>query len=134
MHNRGRGIGRGSVDNRGRGMVYDRGSVVGRSRGMVYHWGHWAIGWSSMVNSMRHRMVDGMGNRMVHSVWHRVVDCVGHRVGNMVGYWVGNKTMVGNRVRQVGNLLDQRAGRGCRQQRGEDESLEKSLVSNLSVI
>ena len=134
VHNRGRGIGRGSVDNRGRGMVYDRGSVVGRSRGMVYHWGHWAIGWSSMVNSMRHRMVDGMGNRMVHSVWHRVVDCVGHRVGNMVGYWVGNKTMVGNRVRQVGNLLDQRAGRGCRQQRGEDESLEKSLVSNLSVI
>ena len=53
---------------------------------------------------------------------------------NMVGNWVGNKAMVGNRVRKVGNLLDERAGRGCRQQRGEDESLEKSLVSNLSVI
>ena len=122
-------VSRGSMDYRGRGG--NRSSVVGRSRGMMHHWRHWAIGWSSMVNSMRHRMVDGMGNRVVHSVRHRVVDCMGHWVGNMVGNWVGNKTMVGNRVRKVGNLLDQRAGRGCRQQRGEDESLEKSLVSHL---
>ena len=131
VDNRSRGIGRGSVDNRGsmirrsRGMVYHRGGMVCRSR---------AIGWSSMVDSMRRRMVNSMSNRMVHCVWHRVVDGMGYRVGDVVGNWMTNETMVSNRVRQVGNLLDEGAGRSCRQQRGEDESLEKSLVSNLSVI
>ena len=134
VDNRGRSIGRGSVDNRG--SMNHRGSMVCRSRGMMYHWSHWAIGWSGMVDSMRHRVVNSMGNRMMHSVWHWVVDGMGHRVGNMVGSmvgnWVGNKTMVSNRVRKVGNLLDQGTGRSCHQQRGEDESLEKSVVSDLS--
>ena len=125
VDNRGRGIGRGSVDNRGSmirrsgGMVYHRGGMVCRSR---------AIGWSSMVDSMRHRMVNSMSNRMVHCVWHRVVDGMGYRVGDVVGNWMTNETMVSNRVRQVANLLDYGAGRSCRQQRGEDESLEKSVV------
>ena len=146
MHDRGSVVGRGSVDNRG--SVNHRSSVICRSGGVVDYWRHWAIGWSGMVdrmvNSMRHRMVDGMGNRMMHSVWHRVVDSVGHRVGNMVGNGVGNmtmvgnrvgnKAMVGNRVGEVGNLLDERAGRGCSQQRGDDESLEKNLLSVLLVI
>ena len=120
---------RGSVDNRGSvirrsgGMVYHRGSMVCRSR---------AIGWSSMVDSMRRRMVNSMSNRMVHCVWHRVVDGMGYRVGDVVGNWMTNETMVSNRVRQVGNLLDEGAGRSCRQQRGEDESLEKSVVRKLS--
>ena len=138
-------IGRGSVDNRGSmnhrgsvirrsgGMVYHRGSMVCRSRGMMYHWS-WAIGWSSMVDSMRHRMVNSMSNRMVHCVWHRVVDGMGYRVGDVVGNWMTNEAMVSNRVRQVGNLLDEGAGRSCRQQRGEDESLEKSVVSIKLVI
>ena len=132
VDNRSRGIGRGSVDNRGsmirrsRGMVYHRGGMVCRSRGMMYHWS-WAIGWSSMVDSMRHRMVNSMSNRMVHCVWHRVVDGMGYRVGDVVGNWMTNETMVSNRVRQVGNLLDEGAGRSCRQQRGEDESLENRL-------
>ena len=137
VDNRSRGIGRGSVDNRGSmicrsgSMVYHRGGMVCRSRGMMYHWS-WAIGWSSMVDSMRHRMVNSMSNRMVHCVWHRVVDGMGYRVGYVVGNWMGNETMVSNRVRQVGNLLDEGAGGSCRQQRGEDESLEKSVVRNLS--
>ena len=115
VDNRGRGIGRGSVDNRGSmirrsgGMVYHRGGMVCRSR---------AIGWSSMVDSMRHRMVNSMSNRMVHCVWHRVVDGMGYRVGDVVGNWMTNETMVSNRVRQVANLLDQGVGRSCRQQRG----------------
>ena len=139
VSNRGSVVGRGSMDNRGSmnhrgsmicwsgGMVYHRGSMVCRSRGMMYHWRHWAIGWSGMVDSMRYRMVHSMCNRMVHSVWYRVVDGMGHRVGYMVGNWVGNETMMGNRVRQVANLLDYGAGRSCRQQRGEDESLENRL-------
>ena len=139
MDNRGSvvGRGRGSMISRGGCMVYHRGSMVCRSRGsmvwsrgMMYDWRHWAIGWSGMVDSMRHRMVNSMGNRMVHSVWHRVVDGMGHWVAYVVGNRVGNKTMVGNRVRQVANLLDEGAGRSCRQKRGEDESLEKSVVSN----
>ena len=126
VHNRGSMNHRGSVIRRGGGMVHHRGSRVCWSRGMMHHWRHWAIGWSGMVDSMRHRMVHGMGHRVVHCVWHRVVDSMGHRVGN----WMSNKTMVGNRVREVANLLDQRAGKGCCQQRGENESLEKSVVSN----
>ena len=116
-------VSRGSMDYRGRGG--NRSSMVGRSRGMVHHWSNWAISrcgmmdgmghrvvdsvWHRMVHSMGNRVVDCMGNRMVDCMGNRVVDCMGDRVMDSMGNRVGHKAMMGDRMREMGHLLDHRA-------------------------
>ena len=108
-------VSRGSMDYRGRGG--NRSSMVGRSRGMVHHWSNWAISRCGMMNGMGHRVVDSvwhrmvhsMGNRMVDCVGNRMVDCMGDRVMDSMGNRVGHKAMMGDRMREMGHLLDHRA-------------------------
>ena len=100
-------VSRGSMDYRGRRG--NRSSVVGRSRGMVHHGSNWAISRCGMVDGMGHRVVDSVWHRMVHSMGNRMVDCMGDRVMDSMGNRVGHKTMMGDRMRKMGHLLDHRA-------------------------
>ena len=100
-------VSRGSMDYRGRRG--NRSSVVGRSRGMVHHGSNWAISRCGMVDGMGHRVVDSVWHRMVHSMGNRMVDCMGDRVMDSMGNRVGHKAMMGDRMREMGHLLDHRA-------------------------
>ena len=108
-------VSRGSMDYRGR--KGNRSSVVGRSRGMVHHGSNWAISRCGMMYGVSHRVVDSVWHRMVHSMGNRVVDCMGNRmvdcmgdrVMDSMGNRVGHKTMMGDRMRKMGHLLDHRA-------------------------